>query len=51
MMLFCMKVMFKGGKKDCHKKQVSPQNVDIKSLQMQVQQNQNMKVKEEMKLF
>lgn len=46
-----MKVMFKGGKKDCHKKQVSPQNVDIKSLQMQVQQNQNMKVKEEMKLF
>ncbi|PGT79579.1 DUF2933 domain-containing protein [Bacillus sp. AFS040349] len=49
MMLFCMKGMFSGGKKDCHSKQNNSEN--LKSLQMQVQnlQEQNMKLMDEMK--
>ncbi|MGM0878194.1 DUF2933 domain-containing protein (plasmid) [Bacillus sp. CMF21] len=53
MMLFCMKGMFTGGKKDCHSKQVNNSTDDMKSLQMQVQnlQEQNMKLMDEMKSF
>ncbi|CAM3686799.1 hypothetical protein GCM10009865_43480 [Aeromicrobium ponti] len=50
MMLFCMKGMFSGGKKDCTKK-TSNSSDDIKSLHMQVQilQEQNTKLMEDMK--
>ncbi|MCM3443355.1 MULTISPECIES: DUF2933 domain-containing protein [Metabacillus] len=53
MMLFCMKGMFTGSKKDCHSKQVNNSTDDMKSLQMQVQnlQEQNMKLMDEMKSF
>ncbi|WP_394141623.1 DUF2933 domain-containing protein [Cytobacillus oceanisediminis] len=51
MMLFCMKGMFSGGKKDCNTKKTSNSSDDIKSLHMQVQilQEQNMKLMEDMK--
>ncbi len=51
MMLFCMKGMFTGGKKDCHSKQVNTPSEDMKSLQMEVKklQEQNMKLVDEMK--
>ncbi|MGM0867508.1 MAG: DUF2933 domain-containing protein [Bacillota bacterium] len=53
MMLFCMKGMFTGGKKDCHSKQVNNSTDEMKLLQMQVQnlQEQNMKLMDEMKSF
>lgn len=53
MMLFCMKGMFTGGKKDCHSKQGNTSTEDLKALQMQVQnlQEQNMKLMDEMKSF
>jgi Protein of unknown function (DUF2933) len=53
MMLFCMKGMFTGGKKDCHSKQVNNSTDEMKSLQMQVRnlQEQNMKLMNEMKSF
>jgi hypothetical protein len=53
MMLFCMKGMFTGGKKDCHSKQVNNSTDEMKSLQMQVRnlQEQNMKLMDEMKSF
>lgn len=51
MMLFCMKGMFTGGKKDCHSKQVNVQNSDMKSLQMEVEnlREQNVKLMNTMK--
>lgn len=53
MMLFCLKGMFTGGKKDCHSKQVNTPNEDMKSLQIQMQelQQQNRKLMDEMKSF
>lgn len=51
MMLFCMKGMFSGGKKDCNSKKTSNSSDYMKSLQMQMQnlQEQNMKLMNEMK--
>lgn len=53
MMLFCMKGMFSGGKKDCHTKQSKTTSDEMKSLQSQIQnlQEQNHKLMEEMKAF
>ncbi|MCM3409866.1 DUF2933 domain-containing protein [Metabacillus litoralis] len=52
MMLFCMKGIFTGGKKDCHSKQENIKNEQMKSLQLQVHnlQEQNMKLINEIKL-
>lgn len=51
MMLFCMKGMFSGGKKDCHTKQPTTSSDEMKSLQTQIQnlKEQNNKLMEEMK--
>lgn len=51
MMLFCMKGMFSGGKKDCNTKQSLASSDEMKSLQTQIQnlQEQNIKLMEEMK--
>lgn len=53
MMLFCMKGMFTGGKKDCHTKQSNNTSDDMKFLQMQVQQlqEQNRKLADEVSLL